>query len=281
MFYPGKGKRKEQVMLAEAMQLLYKWIVQPQVLEVHEDEKQKIKLVVSNGGKADIVAYDLIVDEFEHRFDTLDGLIDFCEKQKGAGTDKKAVIFVEDSEIFADFAHGKPHRKQSAFVALCPTEEYGGLQNLFRGVTQRELWVLLATTLEKAMPAELFLKISALDVKTFSQSGQKIDVAGIQSGDGSYSLQIQCGPESKTIPVEWVWKSDGLWECYRQELVEIKLRLEILASEKAGEMIFKFHPRHLETIRRTERERIATYLKAELDAKGTESQVYLGNNGLE
>jgi hypothetical protein len=152
-------------------------------------------------------------------------------------------VWVNSKAIRADLAYGK-HTTRVERMPLNLAEERDALEELMRGVNQRDLWELLATDLHGCLPPTLMLAVGSLKVSVKREENRDIEVTGVSSGGETRAIRIRYGTakgdQETEIPGEWTWC--GRWYQGWDKVYEVPLRL-IIDTEDG--LRFRFVPRRI------------------------------------
>lgn len=220
---------------------------------------------------------------------TLPSFCDFLSKPHAALSESGVpLVTVERAQVAADYnpdGHFACHRVQmplefsESFQALreimgMPRNDADG-EAKGSGVTQKRLWVLLATELQRCFPEEHEYVISQLS--HYEKSATKVSIArsGIGSVDRSATLELRwetpTGEQKSEIEIDWTYVGP-VWTCFDLP-IEIPLRL-VISSEDG--LRFRLYARGLEALLLQHRAALANQLTAELAANGANIPVYEG-----
>lgn len=253
----------------------------PRSFTAFEDEKQIGTVVICGNGRApELIVRDKLPAGRNHSFHSLDGFLDYlnsadCATIRIPGnfhsvteviplveTDAHGVVFVGAGRVTANLAYGQlvGHR---AHLELTFSEEYMALLRLFTGVSQRDLWRLLITSLNGCIDRGLLLAIGQISITPTGINTVRIDDIGSTNQTVRDSLEITWGGGTKgdktaTIETNWIW-TGHLFECF-PDVVSIDLRLEVTSSEKGIQ--FVFHPRQLDTVLQRTRKALVDEIRA-------------------
>lgn len=242
------------------------------------DNGDSVSMLVNNGDKAELVNFVKPPKSRNHRFYTLEGLFSYinsihCQNQTG-------VLFVGQNEIDIDLAYGENKMDWSAKLLLLHAEEFSALMKLTRGVSQKELEVLLKTSLYDCIPPDLLLAISHISVSNKSDCDVKITPIGTTKASMSSGVNISFADKSgqslnSDLRLDWEY-TGRIWECYQKSFT-IKLRLDVSYDERNG-LTFTFHPRRLSKVNMDAREDMIGFINEHIPSHFTVYEGVLGGN---
>jgi hypothetical protein len=259
----------------------------PRTFTVFQDSRQTATAVIYGVGHApELILRENLRGARAHSFRSLPGFLEYLNSVYCAtirvhpapnNTDEGAegamntievpahgVLFVGVSRVVADLAYGQLPN-QYAFLDLAFSEEYQALMRLFNGVSQRELWRLLITSLDGCIDRGLLLSIGQIAIAPAGNNTIRIDDVGVVDQSVREALDITWGAGAKgdktaTIQTQWTW-TGRIFECFALT-ASIRLRLEVQTSEKGIQ--FLFHPQRLETVLRDTRESLVADIRSSL-----------------
>lgn len=208
--------------------------------------------------------------DMKHRFQTLEGLVDFLSSNhaKDGG-----VVFVGEHSIIADYGYGG-HTTKRATLRLEFSTEMQSLEKLMKGVQHKYLWQLLNAELDGYIDKSLALAVSQVRITGNTEQSVKIFDSGLSDESAQRHVSVVFadsqgkGEHTAELKTEWEWNG-RVWECF-EDITKIDLRLELM-EEAVGDgkrkLIYKFYPRRLMQILRDSRQRLVDYLADSLKSK--------------
>lgn len=214
---------------------------------IYKDRSKSVVLVQKPDGTHEVIHFELPAEERKHTITTLEGYLGYLNSKCATPS---GVVFVSREMVVADLAYLE-HTSQSVTMPLSPSEEYKALMHLCGSDwRQKALWRLLATDLHGCIDRALMLSIGRIKVSQKDEVDIEIDNVGVQGGSAEQRIGVSYrdpkgeGGLRAELPEEFTW-TGRIWECY-EETFSVVLRLELEVVEK--QLVFKFHPRRLESV---------------------------------
>ncbi len=264
------------------------------------------RVLVNNGrhAKPEIVAVPKEIFERRHQFTDLDSFLAFLNRPDVGRTgfapdelvlkkDHPGLVFICDGpqyeeddeeeitsnscgEIVATLLYGHP-LTHTATLPILESEEFTALKNLGEGVTQKNLWRALITTLDGKVDPLLILQISSLGVKVKDDREFTIQPAGLTQGKAENAIILSVlnpasGEQSTKIQTNWIFNI-RLWDCFDQ-VYPVRTVLEVVPGTNG--LFFQFHAVGMPDVLRQARKDLVEKINAALPAN---FKAYAGQYG--
>ena len=201
------------------------------------------------------------------------------QRRQKAKTILEAGVFVHSRSVDARWNLSGHEARDTFTMPLDRTVQFATLEKLGGGVTRKELWKLLATSLHGCFPAALEMQIASLQVIESRKEDITIHASGLAGGSESSEIILEYtdpneGNKKKKVAMDWEF-TGPVWTCFL-EPVSIPCRLTIEKSAN-GVMVFQFHPRGMEAILLAHRQNLVGKIQESLTAAKCGIPVYQGD----
>lgn len=240
------------------------------VVTIQESPDERTDRVLVDGVATGIdFVHDAMPPKHSHQFDTLQGFISYLNSDHAAPElEETHIVFVGGEFATANMAYDSNYVHEAS-LPLHVSEEFDALQELTKGVSQKELWRALVTDLADSFPVSLRLAISNLAMTNTEGQQVKISDVGLSEESAQRKAVIifpsqKAGETDTTKELDLDWTFVGRYrECF-DHTIAVPIRIELMVEQGEPPM-FIFHPLGLPTILRKYRQDLVEHLTAELD----------------